>query len=154
MTTRKTSLNREGNLHGAIHPSLPHLFSLPSGSNFCLFVLSYPLAFIAAKLSLGLTLPTIKNTTTMSTSACFEPSLDYIVTKIPRWDLDRFVNTPKEIGSSMKSVGEVGVMLRVKNYMFLYSAVSHPLDNPKRFTFHHLADLFIPIPTQLLWEAF
>ena len=75
--------------------------------------LSYPLAFIAAKLSLGLTLPTIKNTTTMSTSACFEPSLDYIVTKIPRWDLDRFQFTPKEIGSSMKSVGEVRVLPRL-----------------------------------------
>ena len=67
----------------------------------------YPLAFIAAKLSLGIPLPSIQNATTMKTTACFEPSLDYIVTKIPRWDLDRFHNTPKEIGSSMKSVGEV-----------------------------------------------
>ena len=68
---------------------------------------SYPLAFIAAKLALGIPLPSIKNATTMSTTACFEPSLDYIVTKIPRWDLDRFQLTSKEIGSSMKSVGEV-----------------------------------------------
>ena len=68
---------------------------------------SYPLAFIAAKLSLGIPLPSIPNATTMSTTACFEPSLDYIVTKIPRWDLDRFTHASKDIGSSMKSVGEV-----------------------------------------------
>jgi carbamoyl-phosphate synthase (ammonia) len=67
----------------------------------------YPLAFIAAKLGLGVQLPDLKNSTTQVTTACFEPSLDYIVTKIPRWDLDRFAFTPKEIGSSMKSVGEV-----------------------------------------------
>uniref|UniRef100_UPI00193A6D74 carbamoyl-phosphate synthase [ammonia], mitochondrial-like n=1 Tax=Styela clava TaxID=7725 RepID=UPI00193A6D74 len=67
----------------------------------------YPLAFIAAKLSLGITLPELKNATTGTTTACFEPSLDYIVTKIPKWDLDRFPEVPKEIGSSMKSVGEV-----------------------------------------------
>ncbi len=67
----------------------------------------YPLAFIAAKLALGIPLPSIQNATTMCTTACFEPSLDYIVTKIPRWDLDRFQHTPKEIGSAMKSVGEV-----------------------------------------------
>ena len=74
---------------------------------FLSFVCRYPLAFIAAKLALGIPLPSIKNATTMSTTACFEPSLDYIVTKIPRWDLDRFSGTSKEIGSSMKSVGEV-----------------------------------------------
>jgi len=69
----------------------------------------YPLAFIAAKLGLGIQLPDLKNSTTKVTTACFEPSLDYIVTKIPRWDLDRFAFTPKEIGSSMKSVGEVSI---------------------------------------------
>lgn len=68
----------------------------------------YPLAFIAAKLALGITLPEIRNATTKSTTACFEPSLDYIVTKIPRWDLDRFHGMSHEIGSAMKSVGEVG----------------------------------------------
>lgn len=67
----------------------------------------YPLAFVAAKLGLGVLLPDLKNSTTMVTTACFEPSLDYIVTKIPRWDLDRFALTSKEIGSAMKSVGEV-----------------------------------------------
>lgn len=70
---------------------------------------SYPLAFIAAKLALGFALPELQNSTTQMTTACFEPSLDYIVTKIPRWDLDRFHNIPKDIGSAMKSVGEVNV---------------------------------------------
>lgn len=79
------------------------LFSSNSSSH------SYPLAFVAAKLALGIPLPEIKNAVSQKTTACFEPSLDYIVTKIPRWDLDRFQGMSHEIGSSMKSVGEVGV---------------------------------------------
>ncbi|KAL0585681.1 hypothetical protein ABG067_004605 [Albugo candida] len=67
----------------------------------------YPLAFVAAKLALGINLPELKNSVTKSTTACFEPSLDYCVTKIPRWDLSKFDNVSTEIGSSMKSVGEV-----------------------------------------------
>ncbi|KNC83910.1 hypothetical protein SARC_03869 [Sphaeroforma arctica JP610] len=67
----------------------------------------YPLAFIAAKLALGYTLPEIKNSVNQTTSACFEPSLDYVVTKIPRWDLRKFTNVSNDIGSCMKSVGEV-----------------------------------------------
>ena len=65
------------------------------------------MAFIAAKLALGVSLPSLENNTTQMTTACFEPSLDYIVAKIPRWDLDRFQQTSKKIGSAMKSVGEV-----------------------------------------------
>lgn len=67
----------------------------------------YPLAFIAAKLGLGYGLFDLKNTVTKVTSAFFEPALDYIVCKIPRWDLGKFHGVKKEIGSSMKSVGEV-----------------------------------------------
>ncbi|CAG8558306.1 12125_t:CDS:2 [Funneliformis caledonium] len=67
----------------------------------------YPLAFIAAKIALGHTLPELRNAVTKTTTACFEPSLDYIVTKIPRWDLSKFQHVNREIGSSMKSVGEV-----------------------------------------------
>ncbi|XP_041563873.1 CAD protein isoform X2 [Drosophila elegans] len=67
----------------------------------------YPLAYVAAKLALGLALPDIKNSVTGNTTACFEPSLDYCVVKIPRWDLAKFVRVSKHIGSSMKSVGEV-----------------------------------------------
>ena len=67
----------------------------------------YPLAFIAAKLGLGYGLHELKNNVTKSTTACFEPALDYIVCKIPRWDLGKFKGVSRELGSSMKSVGEV-----------------------------------------------
>ncbi|KAI9505388.1 hypothetical protein BX070DRAFT_238545 [Coemansia spiralis] len=67
----------------------------------------YPLAFVAAKIGLGWTLPELQNSVTTTTTACFEPSLDYIVTKIPRWDLTKFNHVSREIGSCMKSVGEV-----------------------------------------------
>ena len=67
----------------------------------------YPLAFVAAKLGLGYGLFELKNSVTKVTSAFFEPALDYIVCKIPRWDLGKFHGVKREIGSSMKSVGEV-----------------------------------------------
>jgi carbamoyl-phosphate synthase large subunit len=67
----------------------------------------YPLAFVAAKLALGHTLPGLPNSITKVTSACFEPALDYLVVKIPRWDLKKFGRVSKKIGSEMKSVGEV-----------------------------------------------
>ncbi|MCJ7448311.1 MAG: carbamoyl-phosphate synthase (glutamine-hydrolyzing) large subunit [Bacteroidales bacterium] len=67
----------------------------------------YPLAFIAAKLGIGYGLHELKNSVTKNTSAFFEPALDYIVCKIPRWDLDKFKGVSHAIGSSMKSVGEV-----------------------------------------------
>lgn len=83
----------------------------------------YPLAFIAAKLALGYTLPVLRNTVTKKTTACFgmqqnnitksntnfisEPSLDYVVVKVPRWDLQKFGRVSTKISSAMKSVGEV-----------------------------------------------
>jgi carbamoyl-phosphate synthase/aspartate carbamoyltransferase len=67
----------------------------------------YPLAFVAAKLGLNIPLNEIKNSVTKSTCACFEPSLDYCVVKIPRWDLKKFTRVSTLLGSSMKSVGEV-----------------------------------------------
>ncbi|XP_071393365.1 multifunctional protein CAD isoform X4 [Centroberyx affinis] len=67
----------------------------------------YPLAYVAAKLGLGLPLPLLKNSVTNSTTANFEPSLDYCVVKVPRWDLSKFLRVSTKIGSSMKSVGEV-----------------------------------------------
>ncbi|XP_076329869.1 carbamoyl-phosphate synthetase 2, aspartate transcarbamylase, and dihydroorotase rudimentary isoform X2 [Tachypleus tridentatus] len=66
----------------------------------------YPLAYIAAKLALGMSLLDLHNSVTMTTTACFEPSLDYCVVKIPRWDLGKFARVSNKIGSSMKSVGE------------------------------------------------
>jgi len=67
----------------------------------------YPLAFVAAKLALGYGLHELKNSVTKTTTAFFEPALDYLVVKIPRWDLNKFMGVSEEIGSSMKSVGEI-----------------------------------------------
>jgi carbamoyl-phosphate synthase large subunit len=67
----------------------------------------YPLAYTAAKIGLGHTLPELPNAVTKTTTANFEPSLDYVVTKIPRWDLSKFQHVNRDIGSAMKSVGEV-----------------------------------------------
>ncbi len=67
----------------------------------------YPLAFVAAKLGMGYGLFELKNSVTQTTSAFFEPALDYVVCKIPRWDLSKFQGVSREIGSSMKSVGEI-----------------------------------------------
>ncbi|XP_074642725.1 carbamoyl-phosphate synthase [ammonia], mitochondrial-like [Tubulanus polymorphus] len=103
----------ECNIQYALHPeSLEYCIieinaRLSRSSALASKATGYPLASVAAKLALGITLPEIKNATTQETTACFEPSLDYIVTKVPRWDLDRFHQTSNEIGSSMKSVGEV-----------------------------------------------
>src|SRR4030095_3789099 len=70
-------------------------------------VTGYPLAYIAAKLGLGYKLTELKNSITKKTYSCFEPALDYVALKIPRWDLQKFPNVDEEIGSKMKSVGEV-----------------------------------------------
>lgn len=67
----------------------------------------YPLAMVAAKIGLGYALHELKNSINQTTTACFEPALDYIIVKLPRWDLSKFKGVSKQIGSSMKSVGEV-----------------------------------------------
>jgi carbamoyl-phosphate synthase large subunit len=72
----------------------------------------YPLAFIATKLALGFSLPEVENIVTKETSACFEPALDYVVLKYPRWDLQKFRNVSLNLGSEMKSVGEVMAIAR------------------------------------------
>ena len=72
----------------------------------------YPLAFIATKLALGYSLTEVKNIVTQETSACFEPALDYIVLKYPRWDLQKFNKVSLKLGSEMKSVGEVMAIAR------------------------------------------
>ncbi|XP_051259878.1 carbamoyl-phosphate synthase [ammonia], mitochondrial [Dicentrarchus labrax] len=103
----------ECNIQYALHPSsLEYCIievnaRLSRSSALASKATGYPLAFVAAKLALGIPLPEIKNAVSEKTTACFEPSLDYIVTKIPRWDLDRFQGMSHEIGSAMKSVGEV-----------------------------------------------
>lgn len=144
----------ECNIQYALHPeSLEYCIieinaRLSRSSALASKATGYPLAFIAAKLALGIPLPSIENSTTQATTACFEPSLDYIVTKIPRWDLDRFSQTSKEIGSSMKSVGEVGSTQCFRLYHFVrqvdcylikdddvictFMSRSWPLDEPLR----------------------
>ena len=103
----------ECNIQYALHPeSLEYCIievnaRLSRSSALASKATGYPLAFVAAKLSLGIPLPEVQNAVTKKTQACFEPSLDYIVTKVPRWDLGKFENVSKEIGSAMKSVGEV-----------------------------------------------
>ncbi len=67
----------------------------------------YPLAYVAAKLGLGMALTEVKNQMTQVTQSCFEPALDYLVVKVPRWDMDKFKGVKEQIGSGMKSVGEV-----------------------------------------------
>ena len=94
----------------------------PSSENYCVIEVNarlsrssalaskatgYPLAYMAAKISLGYSLPELVNTVTKATTACFEPSLDYIVLKMPRWDFKKFELVKKRLGSTMKSVGEV-----------------------------------------------
>ncbi|XP_021253367.1 carbamoyl-phosphate synthase [ammonia], mitochondrial isoform X2 [Numida meleagris] len=103
----------ECNIQFALHPTSLEYYiievnaRLSRSSALASKATGYPLAFIAAKIALGIPLPEIKNVVTGKTSAYFEPSLDYVVTKIPRWDLDRFQGTSNRTGSSMKSVGEV-----------------------------------------------
>ena len=83
---------------------------------------------MAAKLALGKLLPDLTNQVTQSTTACFEPSLDYIVCKVPRWDLSKFDKVSREIGSAMKSVGEVSwnLYIYVNVYIYIYIARSDP----------------------------
>mmetsp|Transcript_44556 Transcript_44556/g.90012 ORF Transcript_44556/g.90012 Transcript_44556/m.90012 type:complete len:1247 (-) Transcript_44556:249-3989(-) len=103
----------ECNIQYALHPgSLEYCIievnaRLSRSSALASKATGYPLAFVAAKLSLGMQLTEVKNAVTKVTQACFEPSLDYVVTKIPRWDLAKFEGVSTKIGSAMKSVGEV-----------------------------------------------
>merc|ERR1719316_1313436 len=103
----------ECNIQYALHPeSLEYCIievnpRLSRSSALASKATGYPLAFVAAKLAVGKELPDLTNSVTRSTTACFEPSLDYIVVKIPRWDLNKFDRVSREIGSAMKSVGEV-----------------------------------------------
>ena len=103
----------ECNIQYALHPtSLEYCIievnaRLSRSSALASKATGYPLAFVAAKLCLGIPLTSIQNAITKKTQACFEPSLDYVVTKIPRWDMGKFEGVQKQIGSAMKSVGEV-----------------------------------------------
>jgi len=103
----------ECNIQYALHPeSLEYAIievnaRLSRSSALASKATGYPLAFVAAKLCLGIPLTQVVNSVTKKTQAAFEPSLDYIVTKMPRWDMSKFQNVSTQIGSAMKSVGEV-----------------------------------------------
>ena len=110
----------------------------------------YPLAYIAAKLGLGYHLPELRNNVTGKTSACFEPALDYVALKIPRWDLNKFRKVSDEISTEMKSVGEVMALGRnfeevlQKGLRMIQIGASGLTDHP--FTFKNI-DEAVRIPT-------
>ncbi|MDO8561590.1 MAG: carbamoyl-phosphate synthase (glutamine-hydrolyzing) large subunit [bacterium] len=112
-TIRHLGVVGECNIQYALHPKTGDYrvievnARLSRSSALASKATGYPLAFVAAKLSLGFTLPQLKNSVTKTTTACFEPALDYIVLKMPRWDLTKFENAITQIGTEMKSVGEV-----------------------------------------------
>ncbi|KXN70539.1 putative carbamoyl-phosphate synthase arginine-specific large chain [Conidiobolus coronatus NRRL 28638] len=110
----------------------------------------YPLAFVAAKLGLGYTLPELKNSVTKTTTACFEPSLDYVVTKIPRWDLTKFSQVDRHVGSSMKSVGEVMAVGRTFEES-LQKAIR--MVDPSFLGFHPMKNLYKSITDKSLEKA-
>lgn len=103
----------ECNIQWALHPKSEEIRAIEinprmsRSSALASKATGYPLAYIAAKLAIGYTLPELINKVTGVTTACFEPALDYIVVKIPRWDLKKFRNADRHIGTQMKSVGEV-----------------------------------------------
>uniref|UniRef100_A0A7C2VDX8 Carbamoyl phosphate synthase large chain n=1 Tax=Ignisphaera aggregans TaxID=334771 RepID=A0A7C2VDX8_9CREN len=113
-TERAIMLIGEGNVQVAVNPwNSDEMYVIETNprmsrsSALASKATGYPLAYIAAKLALGYRIHEIVNKVTGKTSACFEPSLDYVVIKVPRWDLDKFEYVVKSIGPEMKSVGEV-----------------------------------------------
>lgn len=112
-TVRHLGIVGECNIQFALHPDSGEYrvievnARLSRSSALASKATGYPLAAVACRIALGETLPQIKNPVTKSTSACFEPALDYVAVKIPRWDLKKFKRADRAIGSQMKSVGEV-----------------------------------------------
>jgi carbamoyl-phosphate synthase large subunit len=112
-TVRHLGVVGECNIQFALHPqtgayrAIEVNARLSRSSALASKATGYPLAFVAAKLALGHNLAELRNAITHATTACFEPALDYVVVKAPRWDLQKFRNAAPTIGSSMKSVGEV-----------------------------------------------
>ena len=114
----------------------------------------YPLAYTAAKIGLGHTLPELPNAVTRTTTANFEPSLDYVVTKIPRWDLAKFQHVNRSIGSSMKSVGEVMAIGRTfeESFQKAIRQVDPKFDGLQGDHFENLDDV-LQNPTDRRWLA-
>ncbi len=118
----------------------------------------YPLAYIAAKLALSYSLPELKNAVTKTTTACFEPALDYLALKIPRWDLNKFRKVSEEINSEMKSVGEIMALGRSFEEVMqkglrmlqigLHGFVANETLNIKTDRLHH--EIQVPTPKRIL----
>ena len=112
-TVRHMGIVGECNIQYALHPTSQEYCiieinpRLSRSSALASKATGYPLAFVAAKLALGHELPDLRNSVTGTTTACFEPSLDYVVCKVPRWDLVKFDRVSRHIGSAMKAIGEV-----------------------------------------------
>jgi len=112
-TIRTLGIVGECNIQWALHPKSEEYrvievnSRLSRSSALASKVTGYPLAYIATKLTIGYTLPELMNKVTQVTTACFEPALDYITVKIPRWDLQKFKNADRHVGPQMRSVGEV-----------------------------------------------
>jgi carbamoyl-phosphate synthase large subunit len=110
---RSLGIVGECNIQWALHPTSEECrvievnSRMSRSSALASKVTGYPLAYIATKLTLGYTLPELINKVTEVTTACFEPALDYITVKIPRWDLQKFKNADRHVGPQMRSVGEV-----------------------------------------------
>ncbi|MFX0102907.1 MAG: carbamoyl-phosphate synthase (glutamine-hydrolyzing) large subunit [Candidatus Hodarchaeota archaeon] len=110
---RQLGIVGECNIQYALHPTSEEFrvievnARLSRSSALASKATGYPLAYIAAKLGMGYTLPELINQVTNKTTACFEPALDYLVLKIPRWNLEKFQRVSRKIGTQMKSVGEV-----------------------------------------------
>jgi carbamoyl-phosphate synthase large subunit len=112
-TIRSLGIVGECNIQWALHPKSEEYrvievnSRMSRSSALASKVTGYPLAYIATKLSIGYLLPELTNKVTEATTACFEPALDYVTVKIPRWDLQKFRNVDRHIGPQMRSVGEV-----------------------------------------------
>ncbi len=112
-TIRNLGIVGECNIQWALHPKSEEFrvievnARMSRSSALASKVTGYPLAYVAAKLAIGYLLPELINKVTGVTTACFEPALDYVVVKIPRWDLQKFRNADRHLGPQMKSVGEV-----------------------------------------------
>ncbi len=160
-TIRHLGVVGECNIQYALHPKTGDYrvievnARLSRSSALASKATGYPLAFIAAKLALGFTLPELKNSITKTTTACFEPALDYIVLKMPRWDLGKFENAITQIGTEMKSVGEVmaigrsfeEVLQKAIRMLSIGADGFTPLDSKKRLTgqaAHYMKEIQYP----------
>ncbi len=148
-TIRHLGIIGECNIQYALHPKsgdyrvIEVNARLSRSSALASKATGYPLAFVAAKLSLGYTLTDLRNSVTKKTTACFEPALDYIALKIPRWDLAKFENAATKIGTEMKSVGEVMAIGRSFEEV-LQKALRMLNTGAKGFTAHGNTDFDVP----------